>query len=74
MPIPTPRGEMAFTTLDEKIYVIGGFDKNEKALDVVEVYDTKTNTWATLAPLPEPILDYTCVRQPELISFFSFTI
>jgi len=55
MPIPTPRGEMAFTTFDEKIYVIGGFDKNEKALDVVEVYDTKTNSWSTIAPLPEPL-------------------
>ena len=55
MPIPTPRAELAFTTFDEKIYVIGGFDKDEKALDVVEVYDTKTNTWSALSPLPEPI-------------------
>ncbi len=56
MPLPKPlRAEMAFTTFDEKIYVLGGFDKNEKALDVVQVYDTKTNSWSTLSPLPVPI-------------------
>jgi len=42
MPLPTLRAEFAFTTYDDKIYLIGGFDKTESALDVVEVYDTKT--------------------------------
>jgi len=55
MPLPTLRAEFAFTTYDDKIYLIGGFDKTESALDVVEVYDTKTNSWSTLSPLPEPI-------------------
>ena len=49
-PIPTPRAEMAFATYDEKIYLIGGFDETESALDVVEAFDTKTNSWSTLAP------------------------
>ena len=54
-PLPTPRAYFGYTSTDEKIYVIGGFDENESALDVVEVYNTKTNSWATLAPLLEPL-------------------
>jgi len=55
LPIPTPRSEMAIMTLDEKIYVVGGLDETESPLNVVEVYDTNTNSWSTLSPLPEPL-------------------
>jgi len=54
-PLPTPREEFAFATYDEKIYLIGGIDKTASAIDLVEVYDTKTDSWSTLASLPESL-------------------
>jgi len=54
-PLPTPRAYPGYASFDEKIYVIGGFDNAERALDVVEVFDTQTNSWSTLSPLPEPL-------------------
>ena len=55
-PMPTPRLELGVVALEEKIYAIGGFnlDGNE-AIDVVEVYDTKTDTWTTVSPLPNKL-------------------
>ncbi len=43
-----------------KIYLIGGFDHHENlggrapALSTVDVYDTQTNTWHTVANMPTP--------------------
>ena len=39
---------------DDWIYVVGGYDHN-KALDVFERYNPKTNQWQTLPPLPKAI-------------------
>jgi len=83
MPLPTPRQEMVVMTLDEKIYVVGGLDETLGPLDVVEVYDTKTNSWSTLSPLPEPIHHSTGVAydrklyvaggtQDQIPSYFGF--
>ena len=43
-PMPTPRTEVAVASVHEKIYVIAGMDKEGRAIDTVEVYDTITNT------------------------------
>ena len=84
-PLPTPRGELGHATYDEKIYVIGGLGKTESALDVVEAYDTKTNSWSTLTPLPEPLHHMTATAyegklyviggsQDKTTRFFGFQV
>ena len=39
-PMPTSRTEHAAVVIDEKIYVIGGFDNSSNVFETVEVYDT----------------------------------
>ncbi|MEM4377498.1 MAG: kelch repeat-containing protein [Candidatus Nitrosotenuis sp.] len=51
--MPTPRTEIVAVPLGEKIFVIGGFDESGLASDLVEVFDTKTNSWSTASLLPE---------------------
>jgi N-acetylneuraminic acid mutarotase len=58
--MPTARTEVAGAVLDGKIYVIGGFEEQGKATDVVEVYDPLTDTWDRVSPLPIP-LEHTAV-------------
>ena len=53
--MPTARTEIAATIIDDHIYVIGGFDKTGKVLDTVEVYNIETDSWKTVAPLPQPL-------------------
>ncbi len=50
--MPTARTEVAAVAIDDKIYVVGGFDKDGRAVSVVEVFDTKNNSWASIAPMP----------------------
>lgn len=58
-PIPTRRDRAGVVAFGTKIYVIGGYQitgtpptTTSPALNVVEVYDTVTNSWTTLAPMP----------------------
>jgi N-acetylneuraminic acid mutarotase len=53
--MPTPRTDFTGASLNEKIYVIGGFDSKGKTIDTVEYYDPKIDTWSTASPLPEPL-------------------
>ncbi len=50
--MPTPRTEIAVATIGEKIYVIGGIDRSSRVTDIVEVYNTITNTWDLTSSLP----------------------
>ena len=54
----TARSEITSAVLDNKIYVIGGFENGRSTVSTVEVYDPIANTWTTVAPLPQP-LDHT---------------
>jgi len=55
-PIPTPRLESALVSLDEKIYVIGGYHETlAESIDTVEVYDSKTDTWSSVSSLPKKL-------------------
>jgi len=56
--LPTPRTDFTDTSINEKIYIIGGFNNKGKTSDTVEIYDTKTNVWSSASPLPIP-LDHT---------------
>jgi len=50
-PMPTARIEPASGVIDGKLYVAGGED-GTNTLNVLEVYDHRTNSWATKAPMP----------------------
>jgi len=58
--MPTARTEVAGAVLDGKIYVIGGFEEQGEATDIVEVYDPQTDRWDRVSPLPIP-LEHTAV-------------
>jgi hypothetical protein len=60
-PMPTPRENFAIATYQNKIYCISGRVGESRFVpvlysgvvsDVVEVYDTTTNIWSKMAPLP----------------------
>jgi N-acetylneuraminic acid mutarotase len=51
--MPTPRAEVAAAVIDRKIYVVGGFTENGQNSSTVEVYDTETDTWSSIEPMPE---------------------
>ncbi|NOJ30328.1 MAG: galactose oxidase [Nitrososphaeraceae archaeon] len=53
--MPTPRTEVTSAIIEEDIYVIGGFDKSGRVLNIVEVYNIKNDSWRTVAPLPQPL-------------------
>lgn len=57
-PLPTARGGVATGILGPKIYVFGGEGNPANGSRGVfsnnEVYDTRTNTWEELAPMPVP--------------------
>jgi N-acetylneuraminic acid mutarotase len=52
-PMPTPRCSLASSVLDGKLYVIGGQAGTPDAtmLEVVEIYDPKTDHWSAGPPL-----------------------
>jgi N-acetylneuraminic acid mutarotase len=60
-PMPTARAGLGGAFSGRYIYAIGGRDGTAPcdgtALATVERYDTQTNTWAAMAPLPAPRSD-----------------
>ena len=58
-PMPTPRSEIAATSLRDTIYVFGGFDTSGQPTDIVEAYSIKDNTWSQIAPT-SCIASYRC--------------
>jgi serine/threonine-protein kinase PknK len=51
---PTARLMMAWTVLNDKIWIMGGL-RNGVPLQTVESYDPKTGAWQTGPPLPIPL-------------------
>jgi len=61
-PMPSPRSYFAIAVHQNKIYAIGGrsgFDEENGTIasDANEVYDTSTDTWQILSPMPTNISD-----------------
>ena len=56
-PMPTPRGQMTASTVNGKIYVIGGIvdPLNGRISNLNEVYDPATDTWITKAQIPKEV-------------------
>lgn len=52
--MPTPRVGVGVCVLDGKIYAIGGYDAQGKALAAVEQYDPVTNSWKKLKDMKVP--------------------
>lgn len=54
--MPTPRTEVTATNINDSIYVIGGFTSNEEITDIVEMFNSSSNSWnQDIAPLPIPL-------------------
>lgn len=48
-PLPTARGNLAATAIDDSVYAIGGLDGANRVLADVQRFDLNTNTWQ---PMP----------------------
>jgi len=53
MPAGTERGASGVAVIGSRIYVAGGL--RSRSVDEVSAYDTATDTWESLAPIPEPL-------------------
>lgn len=54
--LPTPRTEIIAVSLDNLVYVMGGFTNEGRITNAVEVYNTTNNLWdAKQSPLPIPL-------------------
>ena len=51
---PTPRLMMAWTVLDDKIWIAGGMSHGT-TLQIVQSYDPQTGAWQAQPPLPVPL-------------------
>jgi N-acetylneuraminic acid mutarotase len=56
--MPTARAGIEANIVDGKIYVIGGRNSDAGVINVTEVYDPATDTWATKTPIPTPVSSY----------------
>lgn len=67
-PLPRQRYRHAATAIDTKLYLIGGVDLScggfcsstgdyDNLVSVVDVFDTATGVWSTVAPLPDGRVD-----------------
>jgi len=56
-PMPTTRAGLGVAAIGDVIYAVGGYNwlsplATPQFMNVVEAYDTRTNTWSSKAPLP----------------------
>ncbi len=74
--MPTARAGAAAAVIDDGIFVIGGRQSTSGPcsggpyLGTVEKYDVDTNTWSTVAPLPNPRSDLAAVAHGGKIFVF----
>lgn len=64
--LDSPRSNMAVTTFEEKIIIIGGHS-DSGVLDAVEAYDPATNTWTALKRKPTAVYDASAALIGEKI-------
>src|SRR5689334_25073454 len=51
--MPAPRGELAVTVLDGRLYALAGAAQGQDATPLAQAYSPATDTWWTLAPIPQ---------------------
>ena len=54
-PLLQPNSEMAVAELGGRIYVIGGYPSDRVSVNVVQVYDIKSDSWRLTTPYPTTI-------------------
>ena len=54
-PMPTARSEIAGAVLNDKIYIVGGFDNTGRSTSNVEVYNPVTGKWMQSTSLPQSL-------------------
>lgn len=64
------RHALSSTVLNNKIYVIGGWENGSRCSDIVEVYNKITNEWSLCTPLPTPRRLIGCTSFDHLIYTF----
>jgi N-acetylneuraminic acid mutarotase len=52
MPIPATHTEFSTVVLDKSIVILGGFIGKKMITNLIQVYDTTTNTWKIIGKLP----------------------
>jgi DNA-binding CsgD family transcriptional regulator len=67
---PTPVYRVRATLLAERIYVPGGITRDGSVTNVMEVYDPRSNTWETAAPMPAGLADYGLATHEGKIYLF----
>jgi len=77
-PMPTPRDHLQANELNGKIYLIGGLRQKpvqipppENLSNMTEVYDPTTDTWTTMAPIPNAVYDYCSAAVDKKIYIIS---
>ncbi len=60
--MPTPASNICAVAIGDDIYITGGLDTANVYLDTLQVYNTTSDTWQTIAtdPLPEAKLGHGC--------------
>jgi len=67
---PVPVRNIGAAVLEGLIYVPGGYDALDRAVEVVEVYDPQADTWREVAPLPGPLFAYAIAAVQDRLYLF----
>lgn len=71
-PIPTPVKDYASAVVDNKIYIIGGargtYPTPNSTLNLVQIYDTRTNQWSQGKPMPVSVRNAAAIATAGLLA------
>ncbi|CAH1782493.1 unnamed protein product [Owenia fusiformis] len=64
-PMISPRAKFTATALDGRLYVAGGYNRNNKLTAKCESFEPLVNTWFKETSLPEGMKLHACVEDPK---------
>jgi DNA-binding CsgD family transcriptional regulator/N-acetylneuraminic acid mutarotase len=65
-----PVRNIGAAVLGGRIYVPGGYNAMDEAIDTLEVYDPLSTTWTEAAPLPAPLFAYAIAAVGDKLHLF----
>jgi N-acetylneuraminic acid mutarotase len=69
--MPTPREHLAMAVLNDEIHALGGYNTDRfGSLTTHEIYNPKTNTWRTAAPLPIRLCGFSAESVGDTLYIF----